>query len=197
MTQSKDSETNSSKFFTHPDNIKTLWNKQLKYFSQPEHLSPENLAERLEEAMPCHNYKVSSNLYYHYYFYTSLLVSWVKTTTIVLSYTQMQTLFQGKGDSPEGCWWCPTHVMRFSEILKILRPNTWQFCGWAYLIFTNIRCVTSVADFSNPENCDGLVVSYHWIILLKLLPREALRKKTVLYKLLYELVFKELGSNRI
>ena len=25
---------------------------------QPEHLSPENLAERLDEAMPCHNYQV-------------------------------------------------------------------------------------------------------------------------------------------
>ena len=25
---------------------------------QPAHLSPENLAERLEEAMPCHNYQV-------------------------------------------------------------------------------------------------------------------------------------------
>ena len=95
----KHSETNNLKFFTHPDNFKRLWNKQLKVLqasskdseinsstlltqnfkrlwneqlfcisfasrnsfaslSQPEHLSPENLAERLEEAMPCHNYKV-------------------------------------------------------------------------------------------------------------------------------------------
>ena len=28
---------------------------------QPEHLSPENLAERLDEAMPCHNYQVLHN----------------------------------------------------------------------------------------------------------------------------------------
>ena len=28
---------------------------------QPEHLSPENLEERLDGAMPCHNYKVRFN----------------------------------------------------------------------------------------------------------------------------------------
>lgn len=49
---------------------------------QPEHLSPDLLAERIDGAMPCHNYKGKERLLFLLFKYLPL----------------------GFGESPKGCW---------------------------------------------------------------------------------------------
>ena len=76
-------------------NTEVLSIDHFKYFDhlpaslQPEHLSPENLEERLDGAMPCHNYKVRFNQLLLLLF---VLLFWTRKTALFSSFRTRVTL---------------------------------------------------------------------------------------------------------
>ena len=74
---------------------------------QPEHLSPDLLAERIDGAMPCHNYKGLENHLFMLFKYFPL----------------------GFGESPKGCWWSDqeNNKENLCSILYFLFIYAWYF----------------------------------------------------------------------